>query len=208
MLVQPPPELEQNPDVLWQLTRALYGIKKSPKLWQQHLASKLEELGPRKNKVDPCIFAGEQPLVMNRLDAFLIVGDKSEQESFINQLSAQVSLKDITKLDAKTPLFFLSKTLEHSKNEHSISLYLPASYYMKLFKMHGMQKAKATSTTGDQLGQSEGLRSKSNKTLASARHKLYRTAVGQLLWATPVRPDISCAVKELSISLPSTNSTR
>ena len=67
--------------------------------------------------------------------------------------------------------------------------------------MYGMQKAKPTSTTGDQLGQSEGPRNKSNKTLASARHKLYRTAVGQLLWATPVRPDISFAVKELSRSL-------
>ena len=50
VLVQPPPELEQNPDVLWKLTRALYGIKPSPKLWQQHLASKLEELGLRRTR--------------------------------------------------------------------------------------------------------------------------------------------------------------
>ena len=40
-----------------------------------------------------------------------------------------------------------------------------------------------------------------SKPLASARHKLYRTTVGQLLWATPVRPDICFAVKELSRSL-------
>ena len=125
-LVKPPPELEQDPDVLWKLTRALYGIKISPKLWQQYLANKLEELGLRKNKVDPCIFASEQLVVMHHLDALLIVGDKSQQESFINQLSAYISLEDTTKLDATTPLTFLGKTLEHNQKEHSINLHLPA----------------------------------------------------------------------------------
>ena len=201
VLVKPPPELEQNPDVLWKLTRALYGIKISPKLWQQHLASKLEELGLKKNEVDPCIFASEQLIVMNHLDALLVVGAKHQQESFINQLSAHVSLKHTTKLDVKTPLTFLGKTLEYNPRGRSISLHLPASCYMKLLKMYSMEQAKATSTLGDQLCQSEGPRKNSNKTLASARQKLYRTAVGQLLWATPVTPDISFAVKELSRSL-------
>ena len=47
LLVEPAPELEQDPGVLWKLTRALYGIKPNPKLWQQYLASKHEELGPQ-----------------------------------------------------------------------------------------------------------------------------------------------------------------
>ena len=47
VLVKPPPELEQNPDVLWKLTRAVHGFT-----WPV----KLEELRLRKNKVDPCIF--------------------------------------------------------------------------------------------------------------------------------------------------------
>ena len=112
-----------------------------------------------------------------------------------------MSLNNTTKLDAKTPLTFLSKTLEYNQQEHSISLHLPSSYYMKLLKMYGMEEAKATSTLAHQLCQSEGPRNKGNKTLALSRQKLYRTAVGQLLWATPVRPDISFAVKELSRSL-------
>ena len=86
VLVQPPPELEPNPDVLWKLTRDVYGITMNPMLWQQKLASKLEELGLKKNKVEPCIFASEQLIVMHHLDALLIVGDKTQQESFISQL--------------------------------------------------------------------------------------------------------------------------
>ena len=168
VLVQPPPEPEQNPDVLCRLTKALYGIKTDPKLWQQSLASKLEELGLRKNTVDPSIFASEQLLVMHHLGALLIVGDKHQQESFISQLSASISLTDTTKLDAKDPLIFLGKTLEYNQQEHSISLHLPASYYMNLCKMYGMERAKATSTIEEQLCQSKDQRKHSNKTLASA----------------------------------------
>ena len=86
VLVKPPPELEQNPDVLWRLKKALYGLKTSPKLWQQHLASKLEELGLRKNQADPCIFMGEKLLVMTYVDDLLIVGEQHEQESFERSL--------------------------------------------------------------------------------------------------------------------------
>ena len=60
--------------------------------------------------------------------------------------------------------------------------------------MYGVTKAKPKSKPDDQLGQTGGLR---NKPLASAKDKLYRSAVGQLLWAT----SISFAVQELSRSL-------
>ena len=203
VLVKPPPELEQNPDVLWKLRKALYGLKTSPKLWQQHLSSKLEELGLRKNKADPCIFMGEKLLVMTYVDDLLIVGEKQEQESFLAKLSAQFPLKHQTKLDAKTPLTFLGKLVEYNAQEHSISLHLPTAYYLKLFKLYGMEHAKPSSTTGDKLGLSEDPGDPINQPLDPARHKLYRTAVGKLLWATPVRPDISFAVKELSRSLQS-----
>ena len=113
VLVKPPPELEQNPDVLWKLRKALYGLKTSPKLWQQHLSSKLEELGLRKNRADPCMFMGEKLLVMTYVDDLLIVGEKQEQESFLAKLSAQFPLKHQTKLDAKTPLTFLGKIVEY-----------------------------------------------------------------------------------------------
>ena len=50
VLVQPPPELEQDPDVLWSLTRDVCGITRTHKLWQQQLANKLEELGLKKEQ--------------------------------------------------------------------------------------------------------------------------------------------------------------
>ena len=203
VLVKPPPELEQDPDVLWKLRKALYGLKTSPKLWQQHLSDKLQALGLTKNKADPCIFQADKLLVMTYVDDLLIVGEKLAQESFLAKLSAMFPLKHQTKLDAQTPLTFLGKLVEYNQQEHSISLHLPTAYYQKLFKLYGMEQAKPSSTTGDKLGRNDDPADPLNQPLDPARHKLYRTAVGKLLWATPVRPDISFAVKELSRSLQS-----
>ena len=183
--------------------------KKAPSFGSNTWPVSLRSLVSERTRWIHGIFSSEQLIVMHHLDALLIVGDKSQQASFINKLSAHISLQNTTKLDVKTPLTFLNKTLEYNQQEHSMSLHLPAPHYMKLFKMYGMQKAKQqTSTTGDQLCQVEGQRKYSNKTLASARHKLYRTAVGQLLWATPVRPDIKLCCQRAKQKLTSTNSTR
>ena len=84
-------------DVLWRVKKALYGLKTSRKLGQQHLASKLEELRLRRNKADPCIFMGEKLLVMTYVHDLLIVGEQQEQESFISKLSAHFPLKRKTK---------------------------------------------------------------------------------------------------------------
>ena len=140
---------------------------------------------------------------MTYVDDLLIVGEKLAQESFLAKLSAMFPLKHQTKLDAQTPLTFLGKLVEYNQQEHSISLHLPTAYYQKLFKLYGMEQAKPASTTGDKLGRNDDPADPLNQLLDPARHKLYRTAVGKLLWATPVRPDISFAVKELSRSLQS-----
>ena len=179
VLVKPPPELEQNPDVLWRLTKALYGLKTSPKLWQQHLASKLEELGLRKNKADPCIFVGEKLLVMIYVDDLLIVGEKQEHESFLAKLSAHFPLKHQTKLGAKTPLTFLGKLVEYNAQEHSISLHLPTAYYLKLFKMYGMEHAKPAPTTRDKLGQSDDPGDPAQSTFGSSKTQALQNSGGQ-----------------------------
>ena len=138
---------------------------------------------------------------MHHLGKLLVVGEKSQQESFISQLSASISLQDITKLDAKTPLSFLSKTLEHNQQNHSISLSITISLLHAALQDVWLGVSKSNKHSRRSAWSIKRPRKKSNKPLASARHKLYRTAVGQLLWTIPVRPDICLAVTELSRSL-------
>ena len=180
VLVKPPPELEQDPDVLWKLRKALYGLKTSPKLWQQHLSDKLQALGLTKNKADPCIFQADKLLVMTYVDDLLIVGEKLAQESFLAKLSAMFPLKHQTKLDAQTPLTFLGKLVEYNQQEHSISLHLPTAYYQKLFKLYGMEQAKPSSTTGDKLGLSDDPADPLNRPLDPDKAQALQNSGGQV----------------------------
>ena len=51
--VIPPLEFYPEGRTLWKLKNALYGLKHSPKLWQQHFASVMEKNGFRRMKSDP-----------------------------------------------------------------------------------------------------------------------------------------------------------
>ena len=55
------PPLEFYPDgrTLWKLRKALYGLKHSPKLWQQHFASVMEKNNFRRMKSDPNLYVHE-----------------------------------------------------------------------------------------------------------------------------------------------------
>ncbi|XP_044721150.1 reverse transcriptase (RNA-dependent DNA polymerase) domain-containing protein [Hirsutella rhossiliensis] len=45
----------QKPGKVLRLRKALYGLRRSPLLWQQHLTDSLEELGFKKVPQEPCV---------------------------------------------------------------------------------------------------------------------------------------------------------
>ena len=98
----------------------------------------LEELGLRTCEADSNIFFGEQLLVMMFQGELLIGGATLQQECFINKLSALDLLQGTTQLD-NAPVLFQNKILEHNKLEHSISLTIPAAFYMQLLKRHSLE---------------------------------------------------------------------
>ena len=58
--VQPPPEVYQHrPRVIWKLHCALYGLRTSPKMWQEQLQSTLRGLRLQQLKADRCVCGGE-----------------------------------------------------------------------------------------------------------------------------------------------------
>ncbi|XP_044720070.1 reverse transcriptase (RNA-dependent DNA polymerase) domain-containing protein [Hirsutella rhossiliensis] len=54
-----PPGFQKRGKVL-RLRKALYGLRRSPLLWQQMLTSSLEELGFRKVPQEPCVMMKER----------------------------------------------------------------------------------------------------------------------------------------------------
>ena len=195
VFVWPPKEFYPEGNCLWRLKKAMYGLRQAPKLWQEHFAEVMTtKLGFRRCKSDPNLYCHESGrlCVLAYVDDLLVVGTDEMRKSFMSQLSEEVLLKETGQLVPGSEHTFLGRRLRH--NGDSIDVCMSQKYIDATLELYGMKDAKPVATTGTVT---------INKTvpdtpLSPEEHKVYRTAVGKLLWLALVRGDIAYAVKELS----------
>ena len=74
---QPPEEYYKDTNIVWKFKKALYGLKTSPRHWQDHFADVLQRLGATRLKSDSNVyhFRKEQTIVMSYVDDLLVVGE-------------------------------------------------------------------------------------------------------------------------------------
>ena len=193
--VWPPAEYYPEANCLWRLNRAMYGLRQSPRLWQDHYASVMERLGFRRCKSDSNLYCHKSRslYVLAYVDDLLIVGDAKLKKEFIEALSKELLVKITGELRPNTEHSFLGRKLRH--NGDSIDILMPQKYIEDLLELYSMSKANSVNTTGStSLKRIED----ADVALDAKAHSLFRTAVGKLLWLAFVRPDCSYAVKELS----------
>ena len=111
IFVQPPPEYYSDPDVIWRLKKALYGLKSSPRHWQDHFADVLLQHGATRLKSDPNVFhfQKQKTIVMVYVDDLLIFGEQPDY--IMNLLQKEFLLKDISRLEDGQPAEFLGRTI-------------------------------------------------------------------------------------------------
>jgi len=68
-----PPHGFSDPDHLWELHRALYGLKTSPLLWYKELTKSLKELGLEEVKDAPCLWKNDELLVFFYVDDIVVL---------------------------------------------------------------------------------------------------------------------------------------
>eukprot|EP00971_Amphidinium_carterae_P112156 2221458-Amphidinium_carterae.2 len=91
-----PSELGLPSGTLWKLQKALYGLKTSPRQWQQHLTNILvKELKFHQSKCDPNLFIGPSNniMVLVYVDDLFITGKKEVGEEFISNIRERLQLK-------------------------------------------------------------------------------------------------------------------
>ena len=165
------------------------------------LGQQLRNIGLEKNKLDKHIFSGDELVIMIHKSSILIGGTDLQQECFFCQLSALISLDQITKLDQDTQVSFCNRTLEYNASSNSISLSLPTSFYMELLQRHELEDAEAT-TTLEEEELSQDASKQDNTALDADRQELYKRTVGDLVWAaTACRPDLCFEVHLLTRSI-------
>eukprot|EP00971_Amphidinium_carterae_P259871 5156097-Amphidinium_carterae.1 len=74
------------------MTKALYGLRTSPKQWQEHLSTILQRMGFNRLKSDACIFAHRQSTIylMAYVDDLLVVLQQFQQRLEMKHTTQQV----------------------------------------------------------------------------------------------------------------------
>ena len=193
--VQPPPEYYSDPDVIWKLKKALYGLKTSPRNWQDHFADTVQRLGATRLKSDPNVdhFKKENTIVMSYVDDLLIVGEQADH--IMSLLRKEFLLKETSRLEDGQRAEFLGRTIR--RDGDNFVLGCKNDYIHDILETMSMQNCKGSSTPG-----TTALKNPGGASLLQTEDVThYRSVVGKLMWLIPLRPDLNFATKELSRAL-------
>jgi hypothetical protein len=181
-------------DWVYLLNRALYGLKQSPRAWFMRIAPALVGFDFKQCEADPCIFVhtndkGEKTYIALYVDDLLIAGENDNDIAKIKKaLSEQFEMKDLG-IARK----FLGMEIEYS-DDGSIKIY-QSEYIQRLLKRHRMLNCNSVTTPLDTSIKLTA--TTEDEALADAKE--YASIVGGLMFAACVtRPDIMCAVGQLS----------
>ena len=180
-------------DEVWKLNKALYGYRKAPKLWHQHLVSVLESLNYHPLLTDPSCFRNDETNtnIFVHVDDGLMFGPKNEVLKLVELLSKQVLMR-ITGRMEKTgdKIYFLGRVIERTARGYSVEA--NPKYIRNVINVLGLEEAKPVMTpsvkrtpTTESLVELEG-----------ERRAMYRTVVGKLLYMCQERADVMYSVKE------------
>ena len=177
-----------SPTSVWRLKKAMYGLRTSPKLWQLHLGAVQRQQNLRQCKADRCLWTTAGLGVLVYVDDLLLVGETTKMEEFIATLKATFTLKHVTTLSRTQDVRFLGKRL-HLHEDNSISISLEPSYMLRPYQLHGKKVKTVTTTCLEQQPLQD------REMLSPLQHSMFRTTVGQLIWASLDRPDLMYAAK-------------
>ena len=187
-------EIPGKEDFVCLLRKALYGLKQSPRAWFHLIAEVLVDFNFKQSESDPCIFIhendkGERIYIALYVDHLIIAGENEDDISTIKQrLSERFEMKDL-----RIAKKFLGMEIEYG-NDGSIKIH-QNQYIQQLLERHGMWDCNSVATP---LDTSVKLCSITEHEAPTDPHE-YASIVGGLMFAACVtRPDIACAVVQLS----------
>ena len=178
------------------LKKALYGLRSSPKLWADHLHSILTSpaINLTQLKADRCVYIGDRVAILVYVDDILVIGEASSCQSLITKINNIFELKHVTKLGVHQDLKFLGHRLV-KHYDGSISISLQQDYYLNMLKPYNLHhdNVRPVTTTC-----AEPPRILPQDHLSPEDHRQYRQTVGQLIWASLIRPDLQYPAKTLT----------
>ena len=189
---QPEGFVEPNKELLvCHLNRSIYGLKQSPRCWNQALDKRLKEMGFQQTAGDPCLYVLSRPeqavfIVAVYIDDIILgTRDESKLAAIKNELSQTFEMKDLGQLH-----HFLGVKVIQDQSTGAIWIGQP-SYTDRLLQKFGMTECKSVKSPVNPDVKLMPIESSDD----ICHQPLYQAAVGGLLYlSTKTRPDIAFAV--------------
>jgi hypothetical protein len=173
------------------LRRALYGLRRSPRLWHNDFSKELIKLGLRPVSGEPCLYHNKSLIVFFYVDDICVASTKEnrmELQSFKEALMNKYEMKDLGDLS-----WFLGIRIVRDRSQRKLWL-CQDSYIEKIansFHLTDMRSVSTPMSTDELLPNPEE---------ASKQDiYIYQRMIGSLLYATCItRPDEARASSKLS----------
>ena len=191
--MQQPPGYVQlgKEDLVCKLKKSLYGLKQSPRCWNEKLCKHMKLLGYRESGADPCVFIRldtekRLQIIAVYVDDLILIAETVEEMQQIKRcLSDHFKMKDMGKLH-----YCLGVNIDLNVNSQRLLL-SQKQYLSKLLEKYGLTEANPVSTPIDpsvKLMKDDGYSKRADPIR-------YQSMVGSLLHAArATRPDIALAV--------------
>ncbi len=172
------------------LNKSLYGLKQSPRCWNETLHHHLIKMNFVQTNGDPCIYVSHDAIIGVYVDDLLIAGKSDEILARIkSDIADRFEAKDLGELH-----FFLGVKIIQDRERGIIWLGQP-SYTDNILQQFGMENSKPRRTP---LDPSQKL-VKGDENSVLFDQEVYQAAVGRLLYlSTRTRPDIAFAVSTIA----------
>ncbi|EXU94526.1 reverse transcriptase domain protein [Metarhizium robertsii] len=186
-----PPGYEKYGRVL-RLKKALYGLRRSPLLWQKELTKSLQELGFQPVPQEPCIMTKGSVMVFFFVDDIIWAYRKADEEIAKEAIEGLKLRYKMTQLGE--PKWFLGIHILRNRRNRTIWLTQDAYIDKVAHKFSVQLEGKVPATP---MGLEELLKSETQATKKSI--EVYQQKVGSILFAAiSTRPDIAFAVSRLA----------
>lgn len=171
------------------LNKALYGLRKSPLLWQRELTKTLKALGFQPVPHEPCCFTKDGAIIFFYVDDIVVAFHKSvsrEAQEAIDRLKSKYQLTGGHDLQ-----WFLGIEIIRDRKRGLIWL-SQSSYIDKITMLVESERRYTTPMNKEELEPFEGIATRLDITM-------YQRKIGSILYiAVMTRPDIAFATSRLS----------
>ncbi|KAF7174442.1 hypothetical protein CNMCM5623_007239 [Aspergillus felis] len=180
-----------EPGFVYRLRRALYGLRRAPRLWQRDITKVLEALGLRRIDADSCLYTNDEIVVLVFVDDILFLyrpESKKHADNLIRKLQERYEFRDLGEGDS-----FLNIKITRDRTKRKLWL-SQRGYIEKIAARYHLDLTNRKPRTPG----TEGLRPYDGKATIDEIHH-YQSKIGSILYAAMItRLDIAKITSDLA----------